>query len=127
MFPKRKQKYGSVRIKHHAGYSFASKLEGDLFDFLEILKKGGNIKDIVVQNSVYLTAARIQYIADFKAFDIELNEYSWWEAKGFETDVWRIKRRLWKHYGPGLLHVYKRQGRGLYLAETIVPKINGYN
>jgi len=71
---------------------------------------------------VYLTKARILYIPDFKVFDHGLGDFSWEEFKGFETDTWRIKRRLWLNYGPGILNVWKANRAGVYLHETIKPK-----
>lgn len=105
-------------ISHH-GYSFASKMERDLFDYLKLLEKAKEISNIKLQVSVYLTEARILYKPDF-SYEKE-NETIYAEMKGFETAVWRIKRRLWKHYGPGILEVYKTNRSGVYLHETIIP------
>ncbi len=104
-----------------AGYSFASRAEGELFDYLKLLEAAGELRDIQPQDNVHLTEARILYIADFKAFDVKQNRDVWYEFKGFETDVWRIKRRLWKHYGPGPLRVFMKNSV-IYLKEEIIPK-----
>lgn len=117
---RRPNKYNAKKTSH-AGYSFASAGELALFMELCLQQKCGVLKDLQVQDHVYMTDARILYIADFKAFDVERGEDVWMEFKGMETDVWRIKRRLWKFYGPGLLRVYKKSGKGIYLHETIVP------
>lgn len=119
-------KYGSQKVSV-AGRSFGSKLEKDLFIELMLEEKGGLLKNLRQQVSVYLTNARIQYIADFSAevaIGVDAGQVVYYEAKGFETPVWRIKRRLWIHYGPGILLVYKRQGMkgGLTLTETLKPK-----
>ncbi len=115
-----KTKYGNKRTES-CGISFASQLEAALYDHLKLLETGGVIKDISCQVNVHLTDAKILMIPDFSAFDIDLNEKVFYEAKGIETDVWRIKRRLWKHYGPGRLSVYKGTARSLKCVETIIP------
>lgn len=57
-------------------------------------------------------------IPDFSA--VEKGVLVFFEAKGFETEVWRLKRRLWKFYGPGPLEVWRSAGRGrIGLVETI--------
>jgi len=115
-------KYKNKRVSH-AGYSFASKGEASLYDYLKFREMAGEIKNIQTQDHVYLTRARILYIPDFKIFEVGLNDYTWSEFKGFETDTWKIKRRLWQFYGPGLLRVYKKNSRGVFLHEEIVPKL----
>ena len=105
----------------HAGYSFASQLEAAVFNLLTLREKSGEISDIQNQDHVYLTDARICYIPDFKFFCKATNEYMWAEAKGFETDVWKIKKRLWKHYGPGKLEIYKGSKKSIQLVEIIIP------
>jgi hypothetical protein len=67
---KKKSKYGAEKTGH-AGYSFASKLEAAVFDYLKMLEAAGEVRDIQCQNTIYLTRARISYRADFKAYDIK--------------------------------------------------------
>lgn len=74
------------------------------------------------QHHTYLTAARINYIADFSAFELATGNIIFFEAKGVETPSWRIKRRLWEFYGPGELRIYKGNHVRPFLFETIVPK-----
>lgn len=101
--------------------SFASKLESALYDLLCLMEKAGEITNIKCQDHVYLTDARIQMIPDFRAYDIKLNTVVYYEAKGFETAVWRIKRKLWAYYGPGPLRIYMGSHKRLYLAEELLP------
>lgn len=116
-----KNKYGRKKVDH-AGYRFDSKLEAALFDQLKLRERAGEIKDIQAQDTIYLTAARIMYKPDFKYFDLASGEFEWAEAKGLETSDYRIKRRLWMHYGPGKLHVFKGAHSRLIHSETIIPK-----
>ena len=117
----RKPKYKNKKVER-AGYSFASKLEASLFDFLKLREAAGEIRDIQLQDTVYLTAARIIYKPDYKFFEIEENDFAWAESKGFETSDWRIKRRLWLSYGPGKLYIYKGTAARLVLDEILIPK-----
>lgn len=117
----KKPKYGNQKAEsEYPGYSFSSQLERDLFSFLKGLEAAGEIRELKVQASVYLTRARILYKPDFKAIDSD-GKTVYFEAKGFETDVWRIKRRLFIEYGDGKLEIYRRRGSGITLAETITP------
>lgn len=113
-------KYGSKKTEYD-GISFPSKLEASVYQILKIMEKAGEIKDLKTQEYVYLTEARIAYIADFSYIDCKSGEKVWAEAKGLETDVWRIKRRLWAYFGPGQLVIYKGTYRNPKLYETITP------
>lgn len=94
-----------------------------MYQQLKLEERAGLIKDIQVQDHVNLTGppSNIIYIADFKIFDLVTGTHVWVEFKGMETDVWRIKRRLWMHWGPGILRVYKARGARLVLTETLHP------
>ena len=117
--PERWSKYGAKKTKvSHAGMSFASKLEAAVYDHLKIY----GYSEIRQQPKVYLTEARILSIPDFICKDPN-GETVWAEAKGFETPVWRIKRKLWKAgYGPGKLLVFKGSHTKPYLHEEINPR-----
>lgn len=105
------------------GYSFASQLEASLYGYLKILETQGEVRDICVQVHIKLTKAEVVYICDFKAHDVALGQDVYWEAKGFETPEWRIKRRLWTVYGPGILRVFKGTARYLKMVEEIRPTL----
>lgn len=112
-----KNKYGNKKVEH-AGYSFASKGEAGLFDELKLQEAAGEIRDIKVQDTVYLTLARILYKPDYTFIRCSTQEREWAEFKGFETSDWRIKLRLWHHYGPGILTIYKRGQK----PEIVIPE-----
>ena len=106
------------------GFTFDSRLEGDLYIHLNNLQREGRIRDLRTKPNVYLTRARILIIRDFSAHDVDLGKTVYYEAKGFETETWKLKRRLWKHYGPGVLRVYWRSGKmRLKEVEAIVPDV----
>lgn len=118
-------KYGRTIRNDVAGRSFDSKLEKAVYDILWLRERAGEIKIICQQSSVYMTKARIQYIADFKCLDVSKDEEFWVEAKGFPTRDWRLKRRLWlSGYGPGRLEIWMGSYNKPFLKETIEPKEN---
>lgn len=113
-----RHKFGAKKITLD-GYAFGSKLEAAVYKILDDRVKNGEISDLKCQVSVYLTDARILYKPDFSYIENEQVVYC--EAKGIETPVWRIKRRLWKHYGLGKLVIYKGSYKYPKISETIIP------
>jgi len=88
------------------GYTFDSKFEAAFYLQLKIREKAGRIKILELQPKVYLTKAKILFKPDFL---IEENgKKIWIDVKGFAAPVFNIKKRLWKHYGPGELQIVYR-------------------
>lgn len=119
MFPKRK--FGNFKVKNHHGYSFDSKLETAVFDLLKLMEKAGEVRDIRVKPNVFLTRSRIRMIPDFGCFHIEMDRDVYVEAKGYATDVWAIKKKLFKHYGDRPLLIYAGTYKSPKFVEMIVP------
>lgn len=117
----RPNKY-NARPVSKAGKSFASKLESCLHDYLVDMEAKGEIKDLKLQDRVKLTEAEIVYIPDFSGIDMKTGIRVYWESKGFETEVWLLKKKLWKFYGPGPLYIFKGRAPKLSLVEVIIPK-----
>ncbi len=115
-------KFGAKRASLD-GRSFASQGERDCYSLLKLQEKAGEITLVSCQETVYLTLARIAYIADFRIRDLKTQEDIWIEYKGFETPEWRLKKRLWKFYGPGKLRVYKGSGLRMIVVEEIIPDV----
>lgn len=117
------QKYGSTKVSH-AGMSFASKLEAAVYDVLALRERAGEIGNIKVQQRVYLLRdPDIYYIPDFY---FEMNGApAFAEAKGFETPEWKIKKKLWTHFGPATLEIWQGSYTRPRLIETIIPKEKG--
>lgn len=90
------------------GIKFASMAEGELYCLLKVTHS-----EIYCQPKIYLTKAKILYKPDFFCKDI------FYEMKGFETDAWKLKKRLWEFYGPGPLHIYKMVKRKPELVEIL--------
>lgn len=102
------------------GTEFASKLEATVYLYFELEKAIGKIKAIELQPKVYMTEAKILMKPDFKITRND-DSYFYAEAKGLETQSYAIKKRLWKHYGDGELHVYKGTQLKIYLDEIVKP------
>lgn len=106
------------------GKSFPSQLEANLYATLLRLEEKKEIKDLQLQDSVLLVDAkkpinRIRCKIDFKATHCVSDMPVWFEAKGIETDRWRLVKKLWRAFGPGRLEVWKGSGKSLFLAEVI--------
>lgn len=110
-------KYGAV-----SSGGFHSKLEHSVFQLLKLLEKAGEIEVLQTQDHIYLTAARIGYVPDFKCKNVQTGAVYWVEAKGFEAPRWPVIKKLWSFYGPGELHIYKGSYQKPYLDEVIIPK-----
>lgn len=99
------------------GIVFDSQAEADFYEELKLYQEMKLLKIIKLQPKVYLTDAKILYKPDFL---IEENgKMVYIDVKGMETQGFKIKKRLWKHYGPGILRILKRKGKSFYVSETI--------
>lgn len=99
------------------GIVFASKAEAALYRHLKIL-----FDRIYCQPKIYLTRAQILYKPDFYCEGSEEGS-AYYEMKGRESVPWRLKRRLWKAYGPAPLHVYNMKNGRVVFFETIIPEV----
>jgi len=115
-------KYKNTRSKVD-GYNFSSKLEASVYLVLKQAQDKGEIKILKTQEQVHLTKAKILYKPDFTVYDEIAREIQYIEAKGFETPSWRIKRKLWMHYGPGKLIIYKGNSSRIFISEVLQPKL----
>lgn len=113
-------KYSNKKT-NYGGYSFASQGERDCYQMLILMEKAGEIDFIQAQCKVHLLPG-INYIADFKIFDKKLKEFVWVEYKGFETEVWRIKKKIYAVHGAGRLRIYKGYGLRITLVEELIPR-----
>ena len=93
------------------GISFDSKREGNRYCELKLLEKAGKIKDLKLQEQFELqpsfrkngkTIRAITYVADFTYLDLETNRNVVEDVKGFKTDVYMLKRKLFEFQHPML-------------------------
>lgn len=91
------------------GIKFDSKKEGNRYLELKLLLKAGKIRDLELQKKFELlpkykinnkTIRAISYIADFVYWDISKNEMIIEDTKGFKTEVYKMKKKLFEYkYG----------------------------
>lgn len=104
------------------GIRFDSKLEARRYIELQMLEKAGEISDLQIQPEFVLqplfrkngkTYRKIVYRADFSYFDKRQGKYIVEDTKGFQTDVYRLKKKLFEYRYPDLeiVEVYQR-GKG---------------
>jgi len=103
----RRNKYNARKVKID-GHVFDSIAESQYYAELKLRQRAGDLKILELQPKVYLTRAKILMKLDFL---IERDgEKVWIDVKGMPTPVFNLKKRLWKHYGPGKLEVvYKNK------------------
>lgn len=91
------------------GIKFDSKKEGNRYLELKLLLKAKKIRDLELQKKFELlpkykinnkTIRAISYIADFVYWDISKNEMIIEDTKGFKTEVYKLKKKLFEYkYG----------------------------
>lgn len=117
-------KYGNVKTEScYYGYSHRSKLELAVCRLIRVRELAGEIEHLQHEEYIYLTRARIVYIADFKCKDVASGEVFYIEAKGFEAPRWPTVKKLYKFYGPGNLEIWKGTHLRPTMDEEIIPMI----
>ena len=98
-------KYGSKKVIID-GKKFDSKKEGKRYLELKLLEKANEIKDLELQKVFELlpsfkkngkTYRKITYIADFCYFSIREGKYICEDVKGFKTDVYKLKKKMFEY------------------------------
>jgi hypothetical protein len=115
------------------GIAFPSRLEAEVYAYHRDLEKKGEIEIKQLQAQVVLKmfygddprkAHHVRYKPDMLILN-KRGEMVFIEAKGVETQVWRIKKAAWKLSGPARLEIWKgrsqRNGYKVWCHEVIVP------
>jgi hypothetical protein len=86
------------------GITFASKAEMNRYKELKMLEMAGKIRELQCQPSfviqevfIHKTFGKIQkisYKADFSYFDVELGHTVVEDVKGYKTEIYRLKKKL---------------------------------
>lgn len=94
------------------GIKFDSKKEATRYEQLKILKQTGLIRDLELQPTFVLQPAytnnkdekirAVTYKADFMYFDTHLDKYIVEDVKGYKTDVYKLKKKLFEYQYPNL-------------------------
>ncbi len=108
----KRNKYGAKR-KEVDGINFHSTSEADYY--IHLKEEGVNIVEL--QPKVRLTKANLLYKPDFLIEEDGVLVYI--DVKGFETPVFKIKKRLWKAYREDELRLVKRSGKKFKTIERI--------
>lgn len=82
--------------------------------------ESGRLDHIQRYSSVELIPG-IKWKVDFRIRRKGETDYEWVEAKGIETERYRILKKLWGFLGPGKLTVYKAGRRGPVESEVVIP------
>jgi len=90
------------------GHKFDSRHEAEIYLYLKQQETDGNISSLSLQVPFTLldkytingrTVRAIKYIADF-TFENQDGELEVWDAKGYKTDVYNLKKKIFEYrYG----------------------------
>ena len=98
-------KYHNKKVKYD-GYTFDSIREKNYYIKLKLLEKAGKIKELELQKEFELqpsfklnnkTSRKITYRADFTYKTTEDDKLHVIDVKGFRTDVYRLKKKLFEY------------------------------
>lgn len=115
-------RFNNRRTKCAMGYNHRSLAEAALCAELRWQVKAGALSNIRHEVTVRLSDAEIRYIADWVVFDCALQCDVWYEFKGKEMARWPTIKRLWKHYGPGKLRIFKGSAEKFRMVQEINPE-----
>lgn len=98
-------KYHNKKVEYD-GYTFDSIKEKNYYIKLKLLEKAGKIKELELQKEYELqpsfklnnkTSRKITYRADFTYKTTEDDKLHVVDVKGFRTDVYRLKKKLFEY------------------------------
>jgi len=98
-------KYHNKKVKYD-GYTFDSIREKNYYIKLKLLEKAGKIKELELQKEFELqpsyklnkkTIRKITYRADFTYQTTEDNKIHVIDVKGYRTDVYKLKKKLFEY------------------------------
>ena len=99
------RKYHNKKVIYD-GYTFDSIREKNYYIKLKLLEKAGKIKELELQKEYELqpsyklnnkTSRKITYRADFTYKTTEDDKLHVIDVKGFRTDVYRLKKKLFEY------------------------------
>ena len=99
------RKYHNKKVIYD-GYTFDSIREKNYYIKLKLLEKSGKIKELELQKEFELqpsfklnnkTSRKITYRADFTYKTTEDDKLHVIDVKGFRTDVYRLKKKLFEY------------------------------
>ena len=113
--------FNKYRAQRTSGFS--SKLEYAVYTLLKARERKGEISDIQCQQSIILQDGsryvKISWKVDFSFIDVKSGLLNFAEAKGFSTDVYKIKLKLFRNNPQGRLEIWGGTYQRPYLVEVI--------
>lgn len=116
-----RKKSSGPKIKATKTNGFASKLENSVHEILLKRQADGEIKDIRIQHT-YEIVKGLRWKVDFSFEDCATGQRIYCEAKGFPTDVYKLKLRMYKIHGKHRLEIWKGSYKKPVLVEIIEPE-----
>jgi hypothetical protein len=106
-YQRQANKYGSKKTVYNQR-KYDSKLEAGVAQEIDILVRAGEVKKVEPQKTFPLYGKnggricnhRVDFLLEFKDGRQEV-----WEAKGFATEIWRLKRTLFEDNYPEIRYV----------------------
>ena len=104
-------KYHNKKVIVDDGIKFDSLKEARRYKELKILEKANEITELRLQVHFELqpsfkkngkTIRKIEYIADFTYYDNKSQQYVIEDTKGYRTEVYKIKKKLFEYKYPHL-------------------------
>lgn len=119
----KKTKYSNKKCVFN-DIKFDSKLEMERYKELILLSTGGAINELQLQKPFILQdkfkrngkgIRAIKYLADFFYFDEKLKKYVCEDTKGFETEVFKIKKKIFLSKYPDIVFFQNSKNKKQYL------------
>jgi hypothetical protein len=102
-----RSKYGNILVRKN-GYTFDSQAECAMYCDLLLLEKAKKVRNVIVHPRFTLLEAydtlsgkpvkKLEYEADFEFYDIERKRRRVIDCKGYRTDVFEIKEKLFNYF-----------------------------
>ena len=109
----RKNKFNNIKSLCRAGHLHDSKMESSYCNKLQLLVKAGEIKwfEVYPRKQLKVNGKLIcEHIIDFVVFPKD-GYLEYHEVKGFETPVWKLKKKLFKALFPECKYIVIKKGR----------------
>ena len=116
-------KYHARKVFGTSGRLYASGAERDYAEELQLRVRSGDITDLCEQPRLELEPG-VFWRLDFSYREVPSGLLVHVDVKGCETEVFRLKCRLYRLHGPGPLYIVKRDGRkhAFKITRIILPK-----
>lgn len=124
----RKNRFGSVARKTvvpGVKQAFPSRLEAEVWGYYRAREIEGRIRNLKRYPSVELLPG-LRWKVDIGFEVVSTGEPEWAEAKGVESERYRVLLQVWRTLGPGKLTIWKADRKGVpYEDEIIIPRPRG--